>query len=165
MAAIILLCGILTGIGIFLVVLKQEKLPEQKPEKVKQELQKKSEETLENPKQKPEETESEKEVAEQEKESLPMELSGLNEEALSMMGISKREVADALRTWTQEHGFSSVTGAQFLEPMLVRFSEGKYSMDCQLLFADGGNGIQPEDAPIKLTMDYFKEKKLLQIHP
>ena len=34
-----------------------------------------------------------------------MELSGLNEEALSMMGISKREVADALRTWTQEHGF------------------------------------------------------------
>ena len=46
MAAMILLCGILTGIGIFLVVLKQEKLPEQKPEKVKQELQKKSEETL-----------------------------------------------------------------------------------------------------------------------
>lgn len=41
MAAMILLCGILTGIGIFLVVLKQEKLPEQKPEKVKQELQKK----------------------------------------------------------------------------------------------------------------------------
>lgn len=38
MAAMILLCGILTGIGIFLVVLKQEKLPEQKPEKVKQEL-------------------------------------------------------------------------------------------------------------------------------
>ena len=36
MAAMILLCGILTGIGIFLVVLKQEKLPEQKPEKVKQ---------------------------------------------------------------------------------------------------------------------------------
>ena len=52
-----------------------------------------------------------------------MDLSGLNEDALSMMGISKREVADALRTWTQEHGFSSATGAQFLEPMLVRFSE------------------------------------------
>ena len=50
MAAMILLCGILTGIGIFLVVLKQEKLPEQKPEKVKQELQKKSEETLEGSK-------------------------------------------------------------------------------------------------------------------
>ena len=110
MAAMILLCGILTGIGIFLVVLKQEKLPEQKPEKVKQELQKKSEETLEDPKQKPEETEPEKEAEEQAEEPLSMELSGLNEEALSMMGISKREVADALRTWTQEHGFSSATG-------------------------------------------------------
>ncbi|GAA6259333.1 hypothetical protein PNX04_18910 [[Ruminococcus] gnavus] len=165
MAAMILLCGILTGIGIFLVVLKQEKLPEQKPEKVKQELQKKSEETLEDPKQKPEETEPEKEAEEQAEEPLSMELSGLNEEALSMMGISKREVADALRTWTQEHGFSSATGAQFMEPMLVRFSEEKYSMDCQLLFADGGNGIQPEDVQTKLTMDYFKEKKLLQIHP
>ena len=52
-----------------------------------------------------------------------------------------------------------------IEPMLVRFSEEKYSMDCQLLFADGGNGIQPEDVQTKLTMDYFKEKKLLQIHP
>lgn len=164
MAAMILLCGILTGIGIFLVVLKQEKLPEQKPEKVKQELQKKSEETLEDPKQKPEETEPEKEAEEQVEESLSMELSGLNEEALSMMGISKKEVADSLKTWTQEHGFSSATGAQFLEPMLVRFSEGKYSMDCQLIFADGGNGIQPEDAQTKLTMDYFKERKLLQIH-
>lgn len=164
MAAMILLCGILTGIGIFLVVLKQEKLPEQKPEKVKQELQKKSEETLEDPKQKAEETEPEKEAEEQAEEPLSMELSGLNEEALSMMGISKREVADALRTWTQEHGFSSATGVQFMEPMLVRFSEEKYSMDCQLLFADGGNGIQPEDVQTKLTMDYFKEKKLLQIH-
>ena len=165
MAIMVLLCGILTGIGIFLVDLKQEKLPEQKQEKVKLELQKKSEDTLEDLKQKPEETGPEKEVEEQEEEPLSMELLGLQEEALSMMGISKREVADVLRTWTQEHGFSSATGAQFLEPMLVRFSEGKYSMDCQLLFADGGNGIQPEDAQTKLAMDYFKEKQLLQIHP
>ena len=164
MAIMVLLCGILTGIGIFLVDLKQEKLAEQKPEKVKQELQTKSEDTLEDLKQKPEETGPEKEVEEQEEEPLSMELLGLQEEAFSMMEISQKEVADALRTWTQEHGFSSATGAQFLEPMLVRFSEEKYSMDCQLLFADGGNGIQPEDAPIKLTIDYFKEKQLLQFH-
>ena len=151
-AALILLCGILTGIGILLSSQKPEKTSEKKTEKVEQELQTKPEETPGNPKQ------------EQEEEPLSMDLSGLNEEALSMMGISKKEVADALRTWTQEHGFSSATGAQFLEPMLVRFSEGKYSMDCQLIFADGGNGIQPEDAQTKLTMDYFKEKKLLQIH-
>ena len=143
-AAMVILCGILTGIGIILSDQKPEKQSEEKPEKVEQEL----------------ESEPEK----QEEEPLSMDLSGLNEDALSMMGISKKEVADALRTWTQEHGFSSATGAQFLEPMLVRFSEEKYSMDCQLIFADGGNGIQPEDAQNKLTMDYFKEKKLLQIH-
>ena len=51
-----------------------------------------------------------------------------------------------------------------MEPMLVRFSEEKYSMDCQLIFADGRNEIRPEDVQTKLTMDYFKEKKLLLIH-
>ena len=118
----VLLCGILTGIGIFLVDLKQEKLPEQKPEKVKRELQKKSEDTLEDLKQKPEETGPEKEVEEQEEEPLSMELLGLQEEALSMMGISKREVADVLRTWTQEHGFSSATGAptSVRQPLSIR---------------------------------------------
>ena len=163
-AALILLCGILTGIGILLSSQKPEKTSEKKTEKVEQELQTKPEEKQKNPKQETPETQESKEQQKTEEEPLSMELSGLNEDALSMMGISKKEVADALRTWTQEHGFSSATGAQFLEPMLVRFSEGKYSMDCQLIFADGGNGIQPEDAQTKLTMDYFKEKKLLQIH-
>ena len=163
-AAMVILCGILTGIGIILSDQKPEKQSEEKPEKVEQELEIKPKETQENTKQEMEERELESEPEKQEEEPLSMDLSGLNEDALSMMGISKREVADALRTWTQEHGFSSATGAQFLEPMLVRFSEEKYSMDCQLIFADGGNGIQPEDAQTKLTMDYFKEKKLLQIH-
>ena len=163
-AAMVILCGILTGIGIILSDQKPEKQSEEKPEKVEQELEIKSKETQENTKQEMEERELESEPEKQEEEPLSMDLSGLNEDALSMMGISKREVADALRTWTQEHGFSSATGAQFLEPMLVRFSEEKYSMDCQLIFADGGNEIQPEDAQTKLTMDYFKEKKLLQIH-
>lgn len=163
-AAMVILCGILTGIGIILSDQKPEKQSEEKPEKVEQELEIKPKETQENTKQEMEERELESEPEKQEEEPLSMDLSGLNEDALSMMGISKREVADALRTWTQEHGFSSATGAQFLEPMLVRFSEEKYSMDCQLIFADGGNGIQPEDAQTKLTMDHFKEKKLLQIH-
>ena len=163
-AAVVILCGILAGIGILLSSQKPEKTSEQKSEKVEQELQTKPEETPGNPKQEQEKAASAKELEEQEEEPLSMDLSGLNEEALSMMEISKKEVADALRTWTQEHGFSSATGAQFLEPMLVRFSEEKYSMDFQLLFADGGNGIQPEDAQTKLTMDYFKEKQLLQFH-
>ncbi len=165
MAALILLCGILTGIGLLLSSQKPEKISEKKTEKVEQELQTKLEEKQKNPKQETPETQESKEQQKTEETPHSMELLGLQEEALSMMGISKKEVADSLKTWTQEHGFSSAKGAQFLEPMLVRFSEGKYSMDCQLLFADGGNGIQPEDVQTKLTMDYFKEKKLLQIHP
>ena len=165
MAALILLCGILTGIGLLLSSQKPEKISEKKTEKVEQELQTKLEEKQKNLKQETPETQESKEQQKTEETPHSMELLGLQEEALSMMGISKKEVADSLKTWTQEHGFSSAKGAQFLEPMLVRFSEGKYSMDCQLLFADGGNGIQPEDAQTKLTMDYFKEKQLLQFHP
>ena len=100
----ILLCGILTGIGILLSSQKPEKTSEKKTEKVEQELQTKPEETPGNPKQEQEKAASAKESEEQEEEPLSMDLSGLNEEALSMMGISKKEVADALRTWTQEHG-------------------------------------------------------------
>ena len=122
----ILLCGILTGIGIPSnpVRNRRKQYRKKRTEKVEQELQTKPEETPGNPKQEQEKAASAKESEEQEEEPLSMDLSGLNEEALSMMGISKKEVADALRTWTQEHGFSSATGAQFLEPMLVRFSEG-----------------------------------------
>ena len=112
-AAMVILCGILTGIGIILSDQKPEKQSEEKPEKVEQELEIKSKETQENTKQEMEERELESEPEKQEEEPLSMDLSGLNEDALSMMGISKKEVADALRTWTQEHGFSSATGAQF----------------------------------------------------
>ena len=97
-AALILLCGILTGIGILISSQKPEKKSEKKTEKVEQELQTKPEETPGNPKQEQEKAASAKESEEQEEEPLSMDLSGLNEEALSMMGISKKEVADALRT-------------------------------------------------------------------
>ena len=91
-AALILLCGILTGIGILLSSQKPEKTSEKKTEKVEQELQTKPEETPGNPKQEQEKAASAKESEEQEEEPLSMDLSGLNEEALSMMGISKKEV-------------------------------------------------------------------------
>lgn len=90
-AALILLCGILTGIGILLSSQKPEKTSEKKTEKVEQELQTKPEETPGNPKQEQEKAASAKESEEQEEEPLSMDLSGLNEEALSMMGISKKK--------------------------------------------------------------------------
>ena len=95
-AAMVILCGILTGIGIILSDQKPEKQSEEKPEKVEQELEIKPKETQENTKQEMEERELESEPEKQEEEPLSMDLSGLNEDALSMMGISKREVADAL---------------------------------------------------------------------
>ena len=119
-------------------VQKPEKKSEQKSEKVEQELQTKLEEKQKNPKQETPETQESKDQQKTEEEPLSMELSGLNEDALSMMGISKKEVADALRTWTQEHGFSSATGAQFLEPMLVRFSERKNTLWIASLFLQIG---------------------------
>ena len=137
---------------------------EQKSEKVEQELQTKLEEKQKNPKQETPETQESKDQQKTEEELLSMELSGLNEDALSMMGISKKEVADALRTWTQEHGFSKCNRSTVFGTDAGTIFREKYSMDCQLIFADGGNGIQPEDVQTKLTMDYFKEKKLLQIH-
>lgn len=50
-AAMVILCGVLTGIGILMSVQKPEKKSEQKSEKVEQELQTKLEEKQKNPKQ------------------------------------------------------------------------------------------------------------------
>ena len=115
-AAMVILCGILTGIGIILSDQKPEKQSEEKPEKVEQELEIKPKETQENTKQEMEERELESEPEKQEEEPLSMDLSGLNEDALSMMGISKKEVADALRTldtgtWIFQCHRSTVFGA------------------------------------------------------
>ena len=96
-------------------VQKPEKKSEQKSEKVEQELQTKLEEKQKNPKQETPETQESKEQQKTEEEPLSMELSGLNEDALSMMGISKKEVADALRnldtgTWIFQCNRSTVFG-------------------------------------------------------
>ena len=50
-AAMVILCGVLTGIGILLSSQKPEKTSEQKSEKVEQELEIKPKETQENTKQ------------------------------------------------------------------------------------------------------------------
>ena len=60
-AAMVILCGILTGIGIILSDQKPEKQSEEKPEKVEQELEIKPKETQENTKQEMEERELESE--------------------------------------------------------------------------------------------------------
>ena len=59
-AALVILCGVLTGIGILLSVQKPEKTSEKKTEKVEQELQTKLEEKQRNPKQETPETQESK---------------------------------------------------------------------------------------------------------
>ena len=73
-AAMVILCGILTGIGIILSDQKPEKQSEEKPEKVEQELQTKLEEKQKNPKQETPETQESKDQQKTEEEPLSMEL-------------------------------------------------------------------------------------------
>ena len=109
----VILCGILTGIGIILSDQKPEKQSEEKPEKVEQELEIKPKETQENTKQEMEERELESEPEKQEEEPLSMDLSGLNEDALSMMGKRSGRCTENLDTgtWIFQCHRSTVFGA------------------------------------------------------
>ena len=134
-AAMVILCGILTGIGIILSDQKPEKQSEEKPEKVEQELEIKSKETQENTKQEMEERELESEPEKQEEEPLSMDLSGLNEDALSMMGISKKRSGRCTEnldtgTWI----FQCHRSTSFWSRCWYDFQKEKYTMDCQLIF-------------------------------
>lgn len=100
----------------------------------------------------------------EEEDTLSMELLGLTDEMLSTMELEKKDVAAALKKWTQENGFSSAVGAEFYEPVWVRSTEQKVSVDCSLILVDTGNGIQKESEQIILTMDYFKSEGVIQFH-
>jgi hypothetical protein len=104
------------------------------------------------------------EAKESEDDKLSMELIGIEEEQLKVMEVSKTEIADALKKWAEENGYSSAVGAEFYDPMWIRFSESKYTIGCQLIFDNQGNGITEEDSQSNLSMDYYKSKKIFQFH-
>ena len=117
----------------------------------------------------PEETASEKpeekeQNAEEDAGQESMEINGLTEEMLSIMGVQKENVSRALRKWTLENGYSSAVGAEFYEPVWIRSTEQKISIDCRLIMFDDGNGIQKDGEQLVLTMDCFNEKGLIQFH-
>lgn len=121
----------------------------------------------ENPKEDMETVEGREEKQEEKKDQedeLAIRLSGLPEEALSVMGCTQEELAEALKKWTEENGYSSATGAEFHDPMWIRFGEGRYSMDCRLAIGNEGNGVSAEAESIVLTLDVFKEKNQIQFH-
>lgn len=107
--------------------------------------------------------EGEVEEMKQETES-KMDLKGLSEGIISVLEIERESVEKELLKWTSENGYASAAGAVFYDPMWIYFSEDKYSIDCHLVFNDGGNGIQPEEAQKKITMDYYKTKRRIEFH-
>lgn len=123
----------------------------------------KSEEVQKAEEEKAEETEMEAVKSEEpEEEELSMELAGLPEDVLEIMGITRVQVADALKEWTEENGYSSADGAVFQEPVYLRFDDLKFSVSLQLTFGEGGNGTTPEDTV--LTMDYYKKQNQFFFH-
>lgn len=108
------------------------------------------------------ETEESEEPEEPEAEELPMELTGLPDDVMKIMGITRSQIADALKEWTEENGYSSADGAVFQEPVYLRFDDLKFSVSFQLTFGEEGNGITPEDTV--LTMDYYQKQNQIFFH-
>lgn len=92
-----------------------------------------------------------------------LELTGLNDEMLDVLGISKPDIASALKTWADKNGYASASGAAFYESMWIRFSESKYSIEFQMVMGDSGNGISVESGQV-FTMDYYKGTGMFQFH-
>lgn len=108
--------------------------------------------------------EEKREEKQDQEEEPAIRLSGLSEEALSVMGCTQKELAEALKEWTEENGYSSAAGAEFYDPMWIRFGEGRYSMDCRLAIGSEGNGVSENAGSIVLTLDVFKGKKQIRFH-
>lgn len=138
------------------------------PSKRETEFKEESKKDQDEEEEKKEETEDKKVSAESEKESdneeLEMEISGLGEEQLKILGVTKKELASKLKKWTLKNGYSSATGAVFQDMMWIRFSEKKYSIDCKLIFENKGNGLQPENANVMISVNYYKDKKAFYFH-
>ena len=99
-----------------------------------------------------------------EEEPIPdMELSGFPNEVFKLVEKNPKELSELVKQWTQENGFSSVTGIEYGEPAEIRFREKKCSISCRLLFWEQGNGIRQEETQL-IFLDYFWEENLLQIH-
>lgn len=110
------------------------------------------------------ENSTQKNEAEEPKEKPGIELIGIEEKHLDVLGIEKETIEKAFQKWTSENGYASVSGAVFYDPMSIFFLEEKYSMNCTLIFSNEGNGIQPENEQKMITMDYYKGKNLIQFH-
>lgn len=92
-----------------------------------------------------------------------MQVSGYTAELERILEIDAETVTGKCRTWLEQNGYTGVTGLAFCDGVQITLSEQKYSVECQLIYADGqGNGIQPQATV--LVMDYYKNRGLYQFH-
>lgn len=91
-------------------------------------------------------------------EKLPIEINGLSDEALKILGTNKIDISKKLKEWLDGNGFSSSSKVEFYQTMDIDFSENTYTMQCQINYGTEGNGIINPDNPNPIiTMKYFKD--------
>ena len=128
-------------------------------EELKEELQEEEQESRELLSKEPEQTEEKPEVPP------VIELKGLNEEMLQVLGAEKEALAEALNEWAKGNGLSSIEGASFYPRMNIDFMESKYSMEFVVILGDKGNGIYSDaDREHIYTMDYYKQNETFNFH-
>lgn len=71
-------------------------------------------------------------------------------------GMSLEKMVQDLRDWLDENGLTSATGIAFYDELKVAFSEEKYTLDLQVLFGDSGNGTEPENKQVIISMNYYR---------
>lgn len=109
------------------------------------------------------ENESEEERKTVEQEAVPViEITGLTEEALSVLDVSLADVADQVKDWADGNGHTGIDGAAFYNIMTIDFADGKYSVEFRLIQGTHGNGLLQDEQVY--TMDYFSEDGLFQFH-
>lgn len=79
-----------------------------------------------------------------------------------VLGVDAESAVKQWRAWLDKNGRSSVSKIVFGDAIEIRVSEQKYSVDCQVVYGNQGNGAQPE--PETLTMDYYKTRDMYQFH-
>lgn len=71
-------------------------------------------------------------------------------------GMSPEKMVQDLRSWLDENGLTGAIGIAFYDELKVAFSEEKYTLDLQVLFGDSGNGTEPENKQVIISMNYYR---------
>lgn len=82
-------------------------------------------------------------------------INGMSEEAYTVLGFQSDRMAEFLKTWTYENGYSRATSATFFQSMAIDFNEHSYTMQCEL----------DDEEKTVITVIYLQKRDLLTAHP